>query len=246
MKKIKIFALILVLAFAAMGGAYAIWQDTLVVEETITTGEVDVRFDRICGSDFGGNYQDFGGDVYSGDPNAFPTVRDALDDGNPNDRKNIGSLDRRLRRLSGNDDDGDGGRTDLLEITLKNGYPSYQEYVDFRIVNIGTVPVKFNLELFEDLDDIIYSTNGIVVNPDGWLIIKFDLVGHYYGPGGVHRKDPISDEIEGYQLNPSESIRVEMVHRIRHNAPEGQTFTFSYRINAVQWNAFEFALPNEI
>ena len=38
MKKIKVLVLITVFAFAALGGAYAMWADQLVIKETVETG----------------------------------------------------------------------------------------------------------------------------------------------------------------------------------------------------------------
>lgn len=44
MKKIKYVALVLVLAFGLIGGAYAAWTDSLGVGGTVATGDIDVQF----------------------------------------------------------------------------------------------------------------------------------------------------------------------------------------------------------
>ena len=44
MKKIKVLALTLVFAFAALGGAYALWFDELYVNATAKTGIVDLEW----------------------------------------------------------------------------------------------------------------------------------------------------------------------------------------------------------
>jgi len=43
MKKVKYVALILVLAFGLIGGAYAAWTDSVTLTSTVTSGTVDVR-----------------------------------------------------------------------------------------------------------------------------------------------------------------------------------------------------------
>jgi predicted ribosomally synthesized peptide with SipW-like signal peptide len=45
MKKSRLLALTLVVAIALMGAGYAYWTQTLTIENTVTTGELDVVFD---------------------------------------------------------------------------------------------------------------------------------------------------------------------------------------------------------
>ena len=42
MKKVKYIALILVLALGLIGGAYAAWTDTLEIEATVDTAELNM------------------------------------------------------------------------------------------------------------------------------------------------------------------------------------------------------------
>lgn len=44
MKKTKLIALVLCAAFMVMGAGYAYWQDTLVINNTVATGELNVKF----------------------------------------------------------------------------------------------------------------------------------------------------------------------------------------------------------
>ncbi len=53
MKKIVILALTLVLALGATGVGYALWSDTLYLEGTINTGEVDTCIVSIASDDIG-------------------------------------------------------------------------------------------------------------------------------------------------------------------------------------------------
>ena len=211
MKKMKILALVMVVAFAAVGGAYALWYDTLLIEETVNTGRVDVNFTEVCGSDWGCNYA-----VQAGGPgvNVYQGSLDSMDPGNPNESKNIGCKDRTIIN-NGN----------TLSMTLTNGYPGYQEFVDATIKNEGTVPVKFMFKLTGDPDGIIHDA---VTNPNGWLIVEIKAV----GVNGA--------AIEGYQLDPDKELRIKIKQRVRQIAPQGATTTFEYTIQSVQWNEYDF------
>ncbi|NLX90207.1 MAG: hypothetical protein GXZ07_01215 [Firmicutes bacterium] len=51
MKKVKYIALVLVLAFGLIGGAYAAWTDQLQVSGTVATGDIDVVFTSAVSND---------------------------------------------------------------------------------------------------------------------------------------------------------------------------------------------------
>jgi len=53
MKNAKYFALVLVLAFALIGGAYAAWTDTLYINATVGTGYLDTYFSSAASNDPG-------------------------------------------------------------------------------------------------------------------------------------------------------------------------------------------------
>ncbi len=218
MKKMKILALVMVMAFAAIGGAYALWYDTLLIEETVTTGRVDVIWSAVSSSDCGCNYTAQGGDVYAGNT-------DSMDLGNPNDSKNIGCKEGAISSIVGGSG-ADGGRTDLLTLTLTNGYPGYQEYITADIKNTGTVPVKFMLKLTADPGSIVYDATN---NPGGWLIVEPTL-----------NDSPTFGPIEGHQLDPDATVSIKINQRVRQVAPQSATATFTYTIQAVQWNEYDF------
>ncbi|NLC10970.1 MAG: hypothetical protein GX767_01780 [Firmicutes bacterium] len=55
MKKVKYIALIAILAFGLIGGAYAYWTDSITVSATVETGEVDMKFVSIATWGTGGD-----------------------------------------------------------------------------------------------------------------------------------------------------------------------------------------------
>ena len=218
MKRMKVLALVLAFALATMGGAYALWSDTLMVEETVQTGIVDLQWASAFMVDPDPNYTGHDGDVYGTDDNRDGL--DTMDPGNPNENKNIGSFQAAIKTDGGNDKV---TNRDTLELTLTNGYPGYQEYVDAVIKNVGTVPVKLD-----------YSISG----KPGWLEVAF------YNP----ETGEVFADLVGKQVDPDQELKVRIVNRVLNNAPQEVERTFSIKLTGIQWNAYNWAdeLPNEI
>lgn len=245
MKKMRVLALVLVFAFAALGGAYAMWYDTLIVDETVKTGILDLQWANLHVVDPSPNYAGYDGNVYGTDQNNDGI--DTMDIDNPNsvgdgfkDHKNIGSLDATIEaHTEGGGDQDKVSSADKLVLTLKNGYPGYQEYVDLDIKNVGTVPAKFAV-----------TAAGI----PSWLIVEIRTPGK---DGEVLFNSQLDiNELEGLQIEPGQSIPVMIVNRVRQ-ASDGESVTpqeaearFTLQLKAIQWNEYsaegEYVLPDEI
>ena len=226
MKKIKVLALIMVFALTALGGAYAMWYDSLYIDETVTTGIVNLQW---CGDTFSSdpspNYEGSGG-VFEGN-------LDRLDPGNPNDAKNVAYKDvvisndsEELPAIEGTDTR---MVNDLMTINLYNGYPGYQAYIYSAIWNKGTVPTKFEVSLAE----------GTI--PD-WLhfqIVKID---------GTVLFDNLNEIelLEGMQIDPNGGVCVIIKERVLQEAPQNATANFTMQLKGIQWNEYNFDLPNVI
>lgn len=224
-KKLKVLVLVLAFAFAAMGGAYAMWFDTLTVAETASTGSLDLNWEGIHVVDPAPNYAGFI------PPNVYGTYNrdglDTMDVGNPNDNKNIGYLDGRIDAVAstqGGDQD-KASANDQLTVTLTNGYPGYQEYIDVRIKNSGTVPAKFEV-------------SGLDTVP-AWLLVEI-------------QKDGQAFNWEGFQIEPGQSVPVRIVNRVIENigdgeiAPQNATATFTLSLKGIQWNEYNYTLHDQI
>ena len=106
--------IVLVIMLALLGVGYALWSDTLVIDGTVHTGEVDMAFSPCETNDPGE------GD----DPGYWKHVASC----------ECGQSDGSL------DDQYDNG-FDQMDITIEGGYPSYSCEVSYDMSNIGTVPV---------------------------------------------------------------------------------------------------------
>lgn len=121
MKKIGVICLAVLLALGALGLGYAKWFDTLNIQGTVETGELDWEF---VANSF--NQKDIGLD-WTGDLLTSPVLTQ-LD-------KDVGST---TGALCDTDDDGD---FDLLTVTIDNAYPCYANDIHFWVHCNGTVPL---------------------------------------------------------------------------------------------------------
>lgn len=227
MKKIRVLALIMIFAFAALGGAYAMWYDSLFIQESVATGVVDLMWGCAQSSDSGMNYTGYCGDVYAGS-------LDRLDPGNPNDAKNVASKNfiitndrEQLPEINGMD-----CRMirDLMQISLFNGYPGYQEFIMASIVNNGTVPTKF----------VVTMADGTAI-PD-WMHFQIVTLDNQV----VFDNKADINELDGLQIDPGKCVCVKIIERILQEAPERACASFTVQLKGVQWNEYNFNLPNAI
>jgi predicted ribosomally synthesized peptide with SipW-like signal peptide len=123
-----------IFALSGLGVAYAAWTDTITIDGTVTTGNVDLV---IC-SWFNGDPSGPGDppDYYSGIPdwhcNEYFIGAPWLDP----EGKNVG-----WTVVTPIDPDGDGCYNNI-EIELNNVYPCYYTMVSIYPRNTGTIPVK--------------------------------------------------------------------------------------------------------
>lgn len=111
-----LLAILLIVLLAGVGVAYGLWSETLTIDGTVNTGEVDVGFS--------GPYVSEWVEV-NGSPQLEPKEKDEFAECYAN------AVD--LDKTS----DGNEG----IEITVMGAYPSYHCAVKFDISNLGTVPV---------------------------------------------------------------------------------------------------------
>jgi len=114
-----LFAVVLI-ALAVLGFSYAWWTETLTIDGTITTGELDVEFLDVASND-----ADTANDPIMVDgQRQWTTVHVATCTAVGED---------------GPDEDGDLSK---ITVTITNAYPCYYPQVTFKIKNGGTIPAK--------------------------------------------------------------------------------------------------------
>ena len=117
--------LVLVIALAAVGVGYALWSETLTIQGTVQTGEVDVEFSQHPVEECV--------DV-AGVGDCLPEVTDDWD--------KSAAADCSVEWLGseGEDPSLDNG-ANLLQVSVTGMYPSYHCKVNFDVTSTGNVPV---------------------------------------------------------------------------------------------------------
>ncbi|HWP97045.1 MAG TPA: hypothetical protein VN426_09340 [Syntrophomonadaceae bacterium] len=275
MKKTKVLALVLVLAFASLGGAYAVLYDHLYINATVNTSTVDVVWLDPSSSDSPPNYTGYSSEVDvskygSGSDRAVYNQGldglkrlDRMDDNNKNDPKNVGSLDAQLSPDKSFPWDPSQGEklppyvgtidprfdNDVLTITLKNGYPGYQEYITATIKNKGKIPVKFEVNPDLTAPDQNTLARKTDVGIEKWLQVK---IVDFYDNNIVYfdSTNTVPSKLEGKKLNPEgypdNTVKVKIITRILDNAPQTTTTSFHLQLRAIEWNEYGFTLPDKI
>lgn len=111
-----LLAILLIVLLAGVGVAYGLWSETLTIDGTVNTGEVDVGFS--------GPYVSEWVEV-----NEQPQLE-------PKEKDEFAECYAEAVDLDSQSDGKEG-----IEITVKGAYPSYHCAVKFDVSNIGTVPV---------------------------------------------------------------------------------------------------------
>lgn len=269
MKKAKMLALVLVFAFALLGGAYATIFDQLFINEKITTAMVDVSW--VLGdkpsSDPGKNASDFNTPttrVLQGNNRwknwaLYDTANGDLDSresGNPNVCVNVGSKNVEIAKDEGRESlpdyagTVDRAKDDLLTITLSNGYPGYQEEIVAGIKNNSDIPVKFeiNPDPDPDKDHNQYTLIGSQkVDQDLNKIVRIQIVSED-GTKVYYDSTTGTGLLEGdTKLQPGETKTVRIVERILESAPQkAADIKFGLQLRGIQWNEYNWHLSNDI
>ncbi|HWP97044.1 MAG TPA: hypothetical protein VN426_09335 [Syntrophomonadaceae bacterium] len=222
MKNTKIVVITLIIAFAALGGAYALWYDSLYINETVETGKLNIEWACTGATDSGEDYTGSG----------YVDHKEKL---NPAVYKNIGSSnylledDSEFPPVSGVPDERN--TRDSIKFDLKNCYPGYQESVVTLVRNYGDMPVKLqNLQPKEQIPS--------------WLRVQIqDGMTHvvYYDSQPDANTSVVS--INGQQVDPGRWLSLVFIQRVLDGAPQNHNNInnpqqIAFGIEGVQWNAY--------
>jgi len=201
--------MLLALALATMGLAYAMWSQSLYVEGSVDTGELDwelvqgylIHLDH--GNDWNASWYPKGG---------FEQLS-----------KDVGSTT--VRQV---DSDGDGD-LDTIVVTLSNVYPWYGEHIAFKVHNNGDIPLIIWKVVFKNATGaVLYEMYESVE-----YAIELDL----NGDGRPDIASWWGDNF-GAQLHPCGTRDISFDITVLQGAPQGETLTFTIEFVAIQWNEY--------
>jgi len=220
MKKIGLLCLALVLALGALGVGYAMWSDTVVIEQTVQTGSVEVGV--------------FGVTQYTENKDVIDLT---LSHGALKFTKEITADQVPMSALFG---PGTYNFYESASVNITNLYPSLYVLEDFVIGSVGTVPVKLRVTLTVDDTAGIYDHMDIT-----WSVY---LNGVWQNSGGgkatVGGVDgalaDIEAELEGMQLHECDVVIVYIDKHLQQEAPQDSgPSSFEFTVEAVQWNMYQ-------
>jgi hypothetical protein len=138
MKKAVIITLVLVIALASLGTAYALWDKDLYIDGTVQTGDLDMAIISITSDDPDGALDPWYPTKF-GLPPLSPPIYPL---------KDVGFTEAWI----------DASDYQQAHIWVHNGYPCYWVAVHFTALNVGTIPVKLQDIIVDNPNDCITVT----------------------------------------------------------------------------------------
>lgn len=227
MKKIGLICMALVLALGALGVGFAMWSDTITIDGTVNTGNVDIVV-----TDWSNTWvwKVVGNPDY---PNEIAVMHQWESDPNnelpPDGMVPVGPGPGGKVAYADSDRLGD----DRVGVYFGNLFPSVDFIADFLVHCAGSIPVRVQLTNIT-CDNPLINDNMTVAyylsNAAGDLID--------YDPSTPDIIDPIPG-LEGMQLHYCEWLIVMItIHLPQNDALMLQTGTITGTIQVVQWNEY--------
>ena len=143
MRKLLLLSLKGIMSIAILGVGYALWSDTVEIHGSVATGNVDVALV------LGAIVEDEDSETLGGEATTADTGLPGDDLDNTDEWMDVGQCDAFL--------DGNGA----MAISLTNVYPSFDCWISFDVISLGTIPVHV------DLPQFINAGAGPISPPDG-------------------------------------------------------------------------------
>jgi hypothetical protein len=207
MKKRKVVSfsvmmLLILLALASLGVGYGLWSQTLFINGTVHTGEMDANL-SLKEVDQTEDYNDAcpGG--------GYTIGKDCDGDGQLNDDMEAEGKDVAECTAAFRD-------PYTLEVTISNGYPSFNCFVLYDVHNTGTIPIHvYRPDYFYAGEYMGGAINTAELHVNGWPPICYD---------------------DGVQLHPGEEVVCALHIHVNQPAEELSTYTFQVKVFTRQWN----------
>jgi len=211
---------------------YAMWSETLRINVTVNTGEVDAEIVRAYTSDPTPppSTETHGALDYNGTPDAWPDRTDFNYTGEGWVAVISGDID--YEELDKNvawaeawteDTDGDGD-SDTAYVKIHNGYPGYMVWFSLEVDNVGTIPIFIDY----------YIVNGTTLTEEE--IKKNNLV--FLDANGDYEPEVLIQlyNLLGDQIDPGDGRESSWRIVVLQPAEENSEYVISVRLVAVQWN----------
>jgi len=245
MRKMGLLVMALVMAMGAMGLGYAMWSETLTITGTVNTGEVEASFTGAF-TDDDGTVDNVTKDV--GDIGDVNTVYDAWgEDSSDDPTESAANADRGDKDVAKSTATGSGLTG---TVTITNGYPCYYTTAYFTIENSGTIPL--DVLTVEEHCSVKHWTK---VGDGSWVEraasdwyevtpceVKYIDFGTDDGTGTMELDEEadlavhITGIVIGSQVDPGDTILMDVDIHVEQGAAEEATYTFDERVKLVQWN----------
>lgn len=210
MKKIGLISLALVLALASLGVGYAMWSDTVYIEQTVETGTVSIGFSKISTDEPFGEFED----------------------------KDVGSIDGWLTGTIKGTVDYAGVPTDVYEkaeVLMENAYPCYQTAVFIDVANVGTIPVYISSM---DISMVEVDGSGIVIDTLTWVWHVIGVSGHFENGAGEDILNMDIVNLLGDQIHPGGKNTVQFDLHVKQPAKQSATYIITISVTGIQWNKY--------
>ena len=208
-----LLAILLIVLLAGVGVAYGLWSETLTIDGTVNTGEVNVKF----------------GDVNIKEGVA---VNGKLTIPEPSEKANAANCSYEIK----------GERTDseTLVITTEGAYPSWHCFVTYEVVSTGNVPVHIDKPGYKLIQVPNPAWKDLTITE--CKLIKSGKTTAEEDAACTEADDSKCPPPPTYwQLHEGDKLQCKLT--IHFNNYEGgvpikenSTYTFKYQILAYQWN----------
>ena len=216
MKRIGLLCLALVLALGALGVGYAAWTDTVVMEQTVNTGSLDVGIFAVAQK--------------PGDAKNVTTVD--VSHGDYKFDKEVTPVP--MSALFGADTY---AFYESATIAIGNFYPSFTILEDYVIGVGGSVPVKLHVSLNVTDPDDVYDNMSL-----SWSIYKVSggVWTQLVAGNGVASAqfDVIVGRLEGLQLHGCDVLIIYLDKYLLQTAPQGKSASLTLSVEAIQYNKY--------
>jgi hypothetical protein len=224
MKKLGLLFMVLVIALAGLGAAYAAWLDEIVIRGTVETGDVDIEVVKLSDMEV---YKDLDTDDM--------VIVSYVKYGNGTVVHEFGDIPANPYLVAWTDTTNP--RDDVIEFEMVNLFPCIDFEVDAWLHYTGSIPAKINAINWEVL------AGGNWINP---LIASGDIM-------AIAREwDPATHTIgavveAGYQLHYCDWIYLKLkVHIPQDEFYMDKSGRMRATLEVVQWNEYPHIAPTPV